>query len=85
MSSDIAGYRAQPAEAIAAVNAFKADEERLLRAIDTLRLGKGVSVEQRWLSIAQTHLQQGFMALNRAILQPERIALPEDVSSAERS
>jgi hypothetical protein len=29
-----------------------------------------VEVDQRWLAIARTQLQQGFMALNRAIAKP---------------
>lgn len=28
--------------------------------------------------VARTHFQEGFMALNRAVFQPQRIKLPED-------
>lgn len=35
-------------------------------------------VDGRWLAIARTHFQEGFMALNRAVFQPQRIKLPED-------
>lgn len=31
----------------------------------------GDAVDQRWVSIGATQLQQGFMALNRAIAKPE--------------
>lgn len=34
--------------------------------------------DQRWIAIARTHFQEGFMALNRAVFQPQRIELPED-------
>lgn len=38
----------------------------------------GPAYDQRWLAIARTHFQEGFMALNRAMFQPTRIKLPED-------
>lgn len=34
--------------------------------------------DPRWVNIARTHFQEGFMALNRAVFQPQRISLPED-------
>lgn len=34
--------------------------------------------DPRWLAIARTHVQEAFMALNRAVFQPQRIKLPED-------
>ena len=34
--------------------------------------------DKRWLAIAQTHFNEGFMALARAVFQPQRIKLPED-------
>lgn len=62
------------------INANKEMEERLLRVLDTL-VGYGLDhpVDQRWLSIARTHFEQGFMALNRSIFRPQRIKLPDDV------
>jgi hypothetical protein len=36
------------------------------------------NIDKRWLLVARTQLEQGFMALNRAIFQPQRIALPGD-------
>lgn len=39
---------------------------------------KGVDADKRWLAVARTHFQEGFMALNRAVFQPQRIKLPED-------
>lgn len=34
--------------------------------------------DQRWLAIGRTHLEQGFMAINRAVFRPQRIELPEE-------
>jgi hypothetical protein len=87
--TDIKGYTHQGDEKLALVNANKEAEERLLRVIDRLqRDGLPVSTEAgavnfaipdfRWLAIAKTHFQEGFMALNRSIMQPTRISLPED-------
>ena len=72
----VAGYRPQTTTAVDLVNANKIIEERVLRIIDDLQKhGHG---DHRWLAIARTHLEQGFMALNRAIFQPARVELPED-------
>lgn len=71
----VAGDRPQSAEAVALVNANKVGEEHLLRQMDVL---KTKDVDQRWLAIARTHIEEGFMALNRAIFKPERVKLPED-------
>lgn len=73
---DVRGYRVPTAEEIATVNRLKEAEERLLREIDDLR--GDATIDFRWLNIAETALQQGFMALNRAVFRPQRIALPED-------
>lgn len=75
----VAGYRPQSQQAIDMVNAFKDVEEQLLRSIDLMRDGvDGEPYDQRWLAIARTNLEQGFMALNRAVFRPSRIALPGD-------
>lgn len=81
----VAGYQPQSDEKVALVNRFKEMEERLLREIDALGSsgpGEPFSVQHdpRWASIARTHFQEGFMALNRSVFQPGRIALPEDES-----
>jgi hypothetical protein len=34
--------------------------------------------DARWIAIARTHIEQGFMALNRAIFKPERVKLETD-------
>lgn len=84
----VAGYQPQTEAKVAKVNEFKVDEERLLRKIEALGVRiappgvqEGFDVDNRWLAIARTHFQEGFMALNRAVFQPTRIALPEDGNS----
>jgi hypothetical protein len=80
------GYKPQSEAKVALVNEFKQDEERILRKIDALGsqgLGESFAVphDPRWASIARTHFQEGFMALNRAVFRPDRISLPEDEPS----
>lgn len=76
------GYTAQPVGAVDLVNENKRIEERLLRRLDELRelgeRGSGMpGLDHRWLAIARTHFEQGFMALNRAVFKPQRVTLPE--------
>jgi hypothetical protein len=76
----VKGYKqTQTQEAIEAVNYNKVMEEQVLRRVEYLgQPGTGFTVDGRWAAIARTHFQEGFMALNRAIFQPERISLPGD-------
>lgn len=74
----VSGYQPQSDAAVAKVNESKAVEERLLRFMDDLAADEALKVDGRWFSIARTHFEQGFMALNRSVFQPGRIALPED-------
>lgn len=71
----VAGYVSQTNEAVQMVNLNKQAEERILRDIDLY--GMNPDVDKRWLAIARTHIEQGFMAMNRAIFKPQRIELPE--------
>jgi hypothetical protein len=73
---DISGYRKLSAAEIAAVNHNKEIEETLLRLIDKMMTSP--EIDQRWLAIGRTHLEQGFGALNRAITRPDRVKLPSD-------
>jgi hypothetical protein len=57
------------------VNHNKMAKEKLLQAIERL-VTQGVA-DARWVEIARAHSEQGHMALNRAILQPERVKLPD--------
>ena len=76
----VQGYRPQSQAAVEAVNANKLREERLLRLLDAC--AGDPDIDQRWLAIARTHFEQGFMALNRAVFRPDRISLPEDDDGA---
>lgn len=72
----VAGYQPQSTEAVAVVNVNKALEERTLRQIDGM--SDAARFDQRWVAIARTAIEQGFMAMNRAVFKPSRIKLPED-------
>lgn len=80
----VAGYRPQNDARVAIVNQNKELEERVLRQIDRIagRSPTGTldssEFDQRWVALAKTQIEQGFMALNRAIFQPARVSLPED-------
>lgn len=75
----IPGYRPQSDAALARVRTLKQAEERILRMFDALKAFPPDSgIDHRWLSIATTHIEQGFMAANRAVFRPSRIDLPED-------
>jgi hypothetical protein len=72
----VAGYKPQSELAVGLVNSNKNVEEAVLRVFD--RLAASPLVDQRWLAIGRTHIEQGFMAANRAIFQPGRVVLSED-------
>jgi hypothetical protein len=65
----IKGYRELSQQEINDMNDVKAEGERLKKVIELMRSRK--DIDQRWVSIAETHLQQGIMAAVRAIAQPE--------------
>jgi len=70
------GYQPQASAKVGIVNVNKQLEERMLRRLDWLWSQPGL--DKRWLSIAKTRIEEGYMAMNRAVFQPQRIALPED-------
>ncbi len=72
----VAGYKPQSDDKVAAVNINKALEERVLRQLDALARTPGI--DGRWLAIGRTAIENGFMAVNRAVFQPGRVSLPED-------
>lgn len=88
----VAGYTSQNEHRVAIVNGNKELEERVLRRIDELFAAQtpcwtgsnedpptwGPTYDPRWLALARTHIEQGFMAMNRAVFRPTRIPLPED-------
>lgn len=79
----VAGYKPQTTEKVDMVNVNKELEERTLRQLDHLQsmtyLGaKPVHVDINWLFEGRRYIELGFMMVNRAIFQPERVTLPDD-------
>ena len=72
----IAGYQDISADKLKAVNAIKEVEEAALRMIDALQASD--ETDKRWVAIARTQIQQGYMAAVRSVMQPGRIKLPGD-------
>lgn len=72
----VAGYKPQSSEAVDLVNGNKALEEQILRRLDGMT--DALTYDQRWLAIARTSIEQGFMAMNRAVFKPGRVKLPGD-------
>lgn len=72
----VPGYQPQSDDNVRAVTVNKLIEERVLRQIDALMTNDGV--DKRWVAIGKTHIEQGFMAINRGVFKPSRVALPED-------
>lgn len=75
----IVGFRELNARELELMNEIKAkaaDVGALIERIQNLPVSAAVPVESaavdpRWASIAKTQLQQGFMALTRAIARPD--------------
>lgn len=65
----IKGYRDLSQGEINAMNNIKEYGEELRSLLGELRTI--TDIDQRWVSIAETHLQQGIMAAVRAVAQPE--------------
>ena len=65
----ITGYRALTGDEIAVINAVKKIASMVGDMVEILKVDK--AVDQRWLAVANTDLQKGFMALIRAIAKPE--------------
>jgi hypothetical protein len=72
----VAGYRPQSDHAVKLVNDNKLIEEQVLRVLDNLAKQTVHEIDHRWFAIGRTHIEQGFMAINRAIFKPERVKLP---------
>ncbi len=70
----VAGYRPQTDGAVALVNEMKAAEEGILRKLDDMKNDQ--DIDGRWLAIGRTQLEQAFMAINRSVFKPGRVALP---------
>lgn len=72
----VQGYTTQSDARLALVNRNKDIEERVLRILDDL--AKVEDADKRWLAIGRTHIEQGFMAVNRAVFKPQRAKLNEE-------
>lgn len=72
----VPGYVAQAQANVTKVNSNKFEEEAILRRFDEMK--EDPTIDQRWLAIARSHFEQGYMALNRSIFRPTRVRLPED-------
>jgi hypothetical protein len=67
----VKGYTAQTEDKIVLVDQSKMIEELALRQVD--RHVAMENVDQRFVALARTHLQEAFMCLNRAVFQPQRL------------
>lgn len=77
----VAGYSPQSDEKIELVNFNKDVEERILRLLDGLQAGASLNgYDGRWLAIGRTHIEQGFMAVNRSIFRPGRVNIQGDAT-----
>jgi hypothetical protein len=76
-SKKIIGYRVLSDEDVTLINAIKTVGLDMRQVISTIELlnqveaGQEQPYDPRWIGIARTHLQQGFMALTRAVAKPE--------------
>lgn len=66
----ILGFTQTSPEATKLANHFKLLEEAVLRVLDATQ---GTDLDPRWVAVARTHMNEGFMALNRANFKPQRI------------
>lgn len=74
----IPGYKPQSAELLDIVSGNKWLEELLLRRLDDLAANP--AIDKRWLAIGRTAIEQGFMAVNRAVFQPGRLDMDSDAA-----
>ena len=73
----VSGSRPQTADKVDTVNANKVAEEQVLRILDGMAARP--DVDKRWLAIGRTAIENGFMAVNRAVFQAGRVSLPGDL------
>lgn len=73
-SGPIKTYRELTPCEISVINEFKELENQLGQSIARVRLlqenNPDIELDPRWVSIARTQLQQGFMSLNRSVAKP---------------
>lgn len=66
----IDGYRDLSQDEISRMNHIKGIGKEVGEYIKTLEENAVLNVDKRWLAIAKTDLQKGFMSLVRAIARP---------------
>lgn len=66
----ITGYRKLTVAEVTLMNQSKELAELVGELVQSLRETPGVEVDQRWVDIAETELQKGFMSLVRSIARP---------------
>jgi len=69
----IAGYTEQSQLNLDLVNRNKQTEEKILQLLDNLK--NNPEIDQRWLAIGRTHIEEAFMAINRSIFKPHRVLI----------
>lgn len=67
----IDGYRELNEHEIAAMNDIKRLGNSLGNFLENLKYNDDLEVDQRWLAIGMTQIQQGLMAAVRAVAQPK--------------
>ena len=72
----IKGYRDLSSDEIALMNEVKTLAEQVGDLIEKLQ--GHPDTDKRWLAIGRTAIENGFMAVNRAVFQPARAKLPGD-------
>lgn len=65
----IKGYRKLTEEELTVINSIKSVENFVAEAVKSVAELDGI--DQRFVSIAKTDLQKGFMALTRSVARPE--------------
>ena len=68
---EIKGYRELTVEEKEAINMIKTAEVVLLHLVKQLFATS--TNDKRWLSIARTHFEEGFMAAVRGVAQPDTV------------
>ena len=71
----VAGYKPQSDASVKLVNGNKQIEEVIMRILDMMKTK--TTIDQRWLAIGRTSIENGFMAVNRAVFQPGRVKLDD--------
>lgn len=79
----VKGYQPQSEANVALVNENKVLEEKVLRQLDKMvkqnmeadaaGLGASAMHDPRFMALARTAIQEGFMWMNRAVFKPERL------------